>query len=219
MGALLEAGIIISTKKKYIEEASNMDQLLPDLPTYFETERMHLRCYQARDGAWFHAMSRKNRAHLMQYESENMVMSIQSEEDAERVVRELAASWESRKSFCLGAFDKKNDEFIAQVYIGPVDWSLPEFEVGYFVDKGHEGQGYVTEAVQGALRFIFEKMDAWRVRLECDDTNTRSYRVAERCGMTREGHIRENKKHPDGTISGTLHYGMLRREFEAKVRG
>jgi aminoglycoside 6'-N-acetyltransferase len=101
------------------------------------------------------------------------------------------------------------------VYIGSVSWDLPEFEVGYFVDKDHEGQGYVTEAVKAALRFIFEHLQAHRVRLECDDTNARSYRVAERCGFTREGHLREVKKHADGTFSGTLCYGLLRSEFEA----
>jgi len=31
--------------------------------------------------------------------------------------------------------------------------------------------------------------------------------------MVREGHIRENKRNADGSISGTLHYGLLRSEF------
>jgi aminoglycoside 6'-N-acetyltransferase len=37
--------------------------------------------------------------------------------------------------------------------------------------------------------------------------------VAERCGFTQEGHLRETKRNTDGTISGTLYYGLLRREF------
>jgi ribosomal-protein-alanine N-acetyltransferase len=83
------------------------------------------------------------------------------------------------------------------------------------VDQDREGQGYVTEAVRAAMGFIFEHLGAHRVRMECDDTNERSWRVAERCGMVREGHIRENKRNVDGTLSGTLHFGLLRREFEA----
>jgi len=51
--------------------------------------------------------------------------------------------------------------------------------------------------------------------MQCDDTNVRSRRVAERCGMVLEGHFRENKRNRDGTLSGTLHFGLLRREFEA----
>jgi RimJ/RimL family protein N-acetyltransferase len=115
----------------------------------------------------------------------------------------------------MGAFDRETDEFVAQVYVGPVHWDVPEFEIGFFADKDHEGQGYVTEAVRAVLGFVFQHLKAHRVRLECDDTNERSRRVAERCGMVLEGHIRENKRNDNGMLSGTLHFGLLEREFEA----
>jgi RimJ/RimL family protein N-acetyltransferase len=52
------------------------------------------------------------------------------------------------------------------------------------------------------------------VRLECDDTNVRSQRVAERCGFTRIGHARENRRNPDGSLSGTLYYSLLKSEYK-----
>jgi ribosomal-protein-alanine N-acetyltransferase len=192
--------------------------MLSDIPTRLEAERIYLRCYQAGDGPWYYAMSRRNRTHLARYEAENVAMSIESEQDAEVLVQELAAEWRARNCFFMGAFDRETDEFVAQVYIGPVSWEVPEFTIGFFVDKDREGQGYVTEAARAAMGFIFEHLRAQRVRLECDDTNERSRRVAERCGMVREGHIRENKRHADGTLSGTVYYGLLRREFEALYR-
>jgi aminoglycoside 6'-N-acetyltransferase len=131
-------------------------------------------------------------------------------------MRELATDWQARSCFFMGAFDRGTDEFVAQVYVGPVNRDLPEFAVGFFVDKDHEGQGYVTEAVRAALGFVFEHLKAYRVRLECDDTNVRSQRVAERCRFVREGHIRKNRRWADGTVSGTLYYGLLRREYEAQ---
>jgi ribosomal-protein-serine acetyltransferase len=192
-----------------------VQKMLLEIPTRIETERIYLRKYEAGDGQWYYAMSQKNRPHLAQYESENVVMSIESEQDAEVVVRQLAAEWKARNCFFMGAFDKETDEFVAQVYIGPVNWNVPEFEIGFFVDKDYEGQGYVTEAVKAVLGFIFEHLKAHRVRMECDDTNERSWRVAERCGMVREGHFRENKKNADGRLSGTLWFGLLKREFES----
>jgi aminoglycoside 6'-N-acetyltransferase len=140
-------------------------------------------------------------------------MAIQSEEDAEAMVRAMAAEWGAREAFFMGAFAKQSGEFVAQIYVGPVDWNVPEFQIGYFADRDHEGRGYVTEAVKAALGFIFEHLKAHHVRLACDDTNVRSYRVAERCGMVREGHFRENQRHPDGTLSGSLYYGLLRSEW------
>ena len=100
-----------------------------------------------------------------------------------------------------------------------MSWSLPEFQIGYFVDKDREGKAYVTEAVRAALGFVFDHLGAHRASIECDDTNVRSIRVAERCGLVREAHIRENKRNPDGTITGTVHFGLLRGEFEATRGG
>jgi RimJ/RimL family protein N-acetyltransferase len=195
-----------------------MHRLLLDIPTQMETQRMILRCYEAGDGSWYCAMAQRNRAHLAEYEADNVVMSIKTEEEAEVLVRDLANDWSARNHFFLGAFDKQTGAFVAQIYVGPVSWDLPEFQVGYFADKDHEGRGYVTEAVRAVLAFIFEHLKAHRVRLECDDTNVRSYRVAERCGMVREGHFLESKRRGDGTLGGTFRYRMLRHEFEA-LRG
>jgi RimJ/RimL family protein N-acetyltransferase len=191
-----------------------MHKFLLDIPTRIDTERLYLRSYQPGDGPWYFAMSQKNQSHLMRYEADNVVMGIKSDEDAEILVRDLAAEWVARNSFFLGVFDKRTDEFVAQIYVGPVSWDLPEFQIGYFVDKDFEGQGYVTEAVKATIGFVFNHLMAYRIRLKCDDTNVRSIGVAERCGMTREGHIRENKRNSDGEYSGTLYYGLLRREFE-----
>jgi RimJ/RimL family protein N-acetyltransferase len=192
-----------------------MHQLLLDIPNQIDTKRLILRSYQSGDGPWYYLMSQKNKPHLAQFESDNLVMSINCEEDAEIVVRDFAADWVARKAFFMGGFLKSTQEFVAQIYVGVVNWGLPEFEIGYFVEKEHEGRGYVTEAAKGALQFCFGPLGAHRVRLKCDDTNVRSYCVADRCEMVREGHIRENKKNSDGRMSGTLLYGLLRSEYEA----
>jgi RimJ/RimL family protein N-acetyltransferase len=190
-----------------------MHRLLLKLPTGMETERLYLRGYQAGDGPWYYRMSQANRQHLERYEADNPARGLQSEEEAEILVRDFAAAWVARQAFFLGVFRRTDQVFVAQIYIGAVNWALPEFQIGYFVDVNHEGQGYVTEAVGASLGFIFRDLQAHRVRLECDDTNRRSIGVAERCGLIREGHLRETKRNADGSFSGSLTYGLLRQEF------
>jgi ribosomal-protein-alanine N-acetyltransferase len=140
-------------------------------------------------------------------------MTIKSQEDAEITVRDFASDWIARKAFFMGVFKKDTQDFVAQMYVSVVNWDLPEFEIGFFADVDHEGQGFVTEAAKEALQFCFKVLGASRVRLKCDATNERSLRVAERCGMVREGRIRENKKDADGNLCDTLLYGLLRREY------
>jgi RimJ/RimL family protein N-acetyltransferase len=138
---------------------------------------------------------------------------LQSEQDAEILLREFAADWAQRKHFFLGAWTRAEGAFAAQVYIGVVSWDLSGFEVGYFADVDHEGQGYVSEAVRGALDFIFSYLQAQRIRLRCSDVNPRSARVAERCGFVREGHLRQCHRMADGAVCGELIYGLLRAEY------
>jgi len=68
-----------------------MHKLLLELPSQIESDRLYLRSYRAGDGQTYIAVSQKNRAYLAKYESDNVIMSIKSEEEAEVLVRDLAA--------------------------------------------------------------------------------------------------------------------------------
>jgi RimJ/RimL family protein N-acetyltransferase len=191
-----------------------MNKMLLDIPTRFETECLIVRCYEAGDGPMYYAAGVRNRDHLQRYESDNVILTAKTEEEAEILVRELHADWAARNCFFMGAFDKATREFVAQIYVGVVNWDLPEFALGYFADKDHEGQGFVTEALPAALRFIFEHLRAHRIRLETNETNTRSRRVAERRGFIQEGRLRASRRNPDGTFSDDVLYGLLKSEHE-----
>jgi aminoglycoside 6'-N-acetyltransferase len=192
-----------------------MNKMLYDFPLSFESKRLSLRCYQVEDGKWYYSMGLKNREHLYRYESDNPAVHLASEEEAEKLMQEFHADWEAHNCFFIGVFEKESGEFVGQVYVGPVNWDLPEFEIGYFADVDHEGQGFITEAVKATLGILFDKLNAHRVHLKCDETNRRSIRVAERCRMHREGILRENRRNPDGTYSSSYIYGLLKSEFEA----
>jgi ribosomal-protein-alanine N-acetyltransferase len=189
-------------------------RMLPGIPARMEARRVRLPSIEAGDGPWYYAISQRNRTHLARCDADSIVISIASEQEA-GVLLELAALWRVRNAFFMGAFDRVTDEFVAQVYVRTVNPDLPEFEIGFFVEKDHEGQGYVTEAVRAALGFAFDHLRVHRVRMECDDNNEPSWRMAERCGMIRQGPIRENKVDTDGELSGTPYFGLPKREFEA----
>jgi RimJ/RimL family protein N-acetyltransferase len=138
-------------------------------------------------------------------------------EDAELLVREYALQWSGRRAFLFGVWELATNDYVAQIYVGPVNWQIPEFEIGYFVDCLHEGKGFVTEAVQAVIGFCFTYLHAYRLRISCNELNIRSCSVAERCGFKREGYIREvhaDILREDGKYSGDYLYGLLRSEYE-----
>jgi RimJ/RimL family protein N-acetyltransferase len=190
-----------------------MNKYLVDIPERVETERLYLRPYRTGDGSMYYAASLRNRKHLAEYESGNVLMHLEDEKHAEAMVRELAADWISRKCFFMGIYEKSSDEWVGQVYIGPTNWELPEFTIGYVADVNHEKKGYVSEAVRGILKMMFEDVGAHRVKSDCNENNVRSIRLLERCGFRKEGPILENRKNPDGSFHGDYLYAMLRREY------
>lgn len=193
-----------------------MNKIMLDLPEQIETERLVVRAYRDGDGTAYYDVCMHNKRHLLPYEAGNPALAVETLDDAETLMRRFVAYWAARDAFFLGAWQVETGAFACQVYIGPVDRDLPEFEIGYFVDTRCEGRGFVTEAVKAAIRYCFEHLHAYRLRLGCNETNRRSWRVAERCGFVREGHIRQVHPHilcADGSYSGDFLYGLLRSEW------
>jgi RimJ/RimL family protein N-acetyltransferase len=52
--------------------------------------------------------------------------------------------------------------------------------------------GFGTEAVRGAARFMFDKLNIRRVWLRVDEENARAIRCFEKCGFALEGVLRED---------------------------
>jgi RimJ/RimL family protein N-acetyltransferase len=190
-----------------------MDRMLVDVPLELGTPRLSVRCYRAGDGPALHAAASRNRSHLARFEAGNILLTADTEERGEILSRELHAQWVSRDGFFAGAFLRETGDFVGQVYLGPVDWEVPQFEVGYIADRQHEGKGFVTEAVTAILGMAFDHMGAHRVSLRTDETNTRSQLVAQRCGFVLEGQLRHAHRHGDGSFTNELLYGLLRDEY------
>jgi len=189
---------------------------MPPLPDQLSTSRLYLRRYHAGDAGWYAAMSVRNQGHLARYESGNAAMVVKSEADAEKVIGGFETDAADGEATFLGAFRREDNVFVCQIYIGVANADLPSYLVGFFCDEAHVGKGYVSEAAKATVAALFNDCGAARVGLWCDDTNTASQRVAEKLGMRREGHIRADKRNADGSITGSLAYGLLREEFLAQ---
>lgn len=176
----------------------------PALPEQMVTACLIVCPYRAGDGRWYAEMSARHRPHLARYEAGNPVMTIRSAEDAEAVLRDFAGAAAEGRAYFLGCFLKDSGAFAGQICLGCLDWTVPEFTRGYFADVEHTGRGYMTEAARAVLRLCFAHLGARRVRLECDDSNGPSARLAERLGFTLEEHLHETHPWPDGSRSGTL---------------
>ncbi len=137
---------------------------------------------------------------------------LDSEEDAEIKIREHAAEWEARERLVMGIWLKESFLMIGEIWIEPKEWEVPSFELGYFLDTGYHKRGLATEAAKASIDFLFKDLKAHKVIIVTRDTNEQSWRLAERLGFVREGHLRECSA-KDGKRWGLFHYGMLESEY------
>lgn len=76
-------------------------------------------------------------------------------------------------------------------YMGDVGFKGPAkdrtVEIGYGILPSYEGNGYMTEAVQGIIRWAFSQQDVDFVEAETDPDNRASQRILEKCGFVPTG--------------------------------
>ncbi len=185
-------------------------QILKDFPEGFETERLFIRSPMPGDGAELFAAIRDSRKELRPWMAwiHNHRMPSDSEESARRGRVEFL----ERSDLRMHLFLKGADTLIGSSGLHRIDWDVPRFEIGYWLRTGFTGHGYMTEAVKGIAAFAFDELGAKRVEIKCDPANTKSVKVAERCGFRLEGELRNNEKSPNGELRNTLLFSMLPEE-------
>ncbi len=131
--------------------------------------------------------------------------------DAEKfVASQLLLEWEKNPSWALALQGES---------IGGINIRLfPEHalaEVGYSIARPHWGKGLASEALQTILDLAFRNDERLnRVRAMADARNIGSIKVMEKCGMSREGVLRQNQQ-MRGELFDEAWYGILRPEWEA----
>ena len=63
-------------------------------------------------------------------------------------------------------------------------------EIGYWLDRDHQGRGLMSEAVQAIVTLAFEHLGLHRLEIRADVVNERSRAIPERLGFSLEGTMR-----------------------------
>jgi RimJ/RimL family protein N-acetyltransferase len=178
------------------------------LPEELGGERIVLRPYRLDDApAVFEAVDQsRTRLRLwMEWVDGHAALS-----DSEDYCRRVSVNWENRSDFALGIWHKETGRFLGGTGFHNTDWSVPSFEIGYWIREGDEGKGYVEDAVRLQVRFAFDVLGAERLVLTCDPENARSRRIPEAIGFVLEGRLRNDMRPPDGKLRDTLVFALIR---------
>ena len=119
-----------------------------------------------------------------------------------------------RMDYVLAARTATTREFAGLTFV-EIDRELKSTaEIGIVLLPEYCNGGYGTEILRAFLAFGFGPLGMHRVYGKCDELNTASARLMERCGLVYEGTIREHVWLRDHWRS-TRYYGMLAGEYRA----
>ncbi|APC41269.1 GNAT family N-acetyltransferase [Clostridium estertheticum] len=65
-------------------------------------------------------------------------------------------------------------------------------EIGWISNKVYWNNGYMAEAVRKIIKYAFNKLNTTKIMSNCTSKNRASYRVMEKCDMTK---IKEEKNY------------------------
>lgn len=127
-----------------------------------------------------------NRAHLARFLP--WVPLMKSVEDERRWTERQVQCWKDRSDFAFMIF-LRDGTLVGCVDAHHVSWSHHRAELGYWIAREHEGNGYITEAVAALEKALFE-IGFHRIAIHCDTTNKRSAAIPKRLGYRLEGVLR-----------------------------
>lgn len=185
-----------------------MDPILLDFPDSFETKRLLIRAPRPGDGAEVNAAICESLDRLRPWMP--WAQTAPPEEETEANIRKACARWRERADLRLHLYLKATAEFLGGSGLHRIDWSVPKFEIGYWIRTKFEGQGLMSEAVDAITDFAFETLGARRVEIRGDPRNLRSAAIPERLGFTQEALLRNFTRDVDGNLRDTNLFVKIR---------
>ncbi len=193
----------------------------PSLTTRVVTARLVLRPPRPADVPELRHLLRANVDHLRPWEP----APIPGEDPtsltvlANRITRQRR-DWKRDHSYALlVTLRAPGESIIGRVTLGGVlRGAFQNAYLGYWIDREHQRQGLMTEAVGGALAFAFGVAGLHRVQIAIMPRNPGSLRVMEKIGVRREG-LSERYLRIAGGWEDHVVFAITAEEWNAKNAG
>ncbi|MBG0785399.1 MAG: GNAT family N-acetyltransferase [Anaerolineaceae bacterium] len=170
-----------------------------------ETERLIIRRFLPDD--WEDLHEYLSQEEVVKYEPYDVF--------TEEASKQEAIDRAGNDDFCAVCL-KDTNKVIGNIYFAKQDFDT--WELGYVFNSRYQGKGYATEASRAVVNDAFTNKKAHRVIASCNVLNTASWKLLERLGMRREGHLLQNvwfKKDGNGQPiwADSYEYGILKEEW------
>jgi RimJ/RimL family protein N-acetyltransferase len=171
------------------------------IPQRFQTERLVLVAPRRGDGQEVSQAVRESFRDLhrwMPWAKQRPTM-----EETESFCRKAARDIAARQEFPFLLRLRNGDVLVGAAGLVRGDWSVPKFEIGYWLRTKFIGHGYATEAAKALTRFARRHLCVRRLEIRIDPRNARSAAVARRAGFILEAALCQDARDNRGRLRDT----------------
>jgi RimJ/RimL family protein N-acetyltransferase len=181
--------------------------LLLDIPEVVKTPRLTLQATRAGRGPEIALAVHESYAQLKRWMP--WAGEPQSADDSEAHCRTAQAKWHAREELDYCFVRSADGVLVGKGGLHTIDWSVPKFELGYWVRNSCAGQGFATEATTALAVMARSALGAVRLEIRSDARNGASRRVAEKCGFELEGILRRSRRDTTGELTDSCMYAKV----------
>ena len=137
--------------------------------------------------------------------------------EAKDYCRFMAKRYRNDQPSSWGIIDKATNRLVGT--IGYMDYNEDNatVEVGYSLARWLWNGGYMTEALSRVIEHTFESMDVNRIEAQHELENPSSGRVMAKCGMRKEGELRQRLYNKGRYVDVAL-YAIIKEDYD-KLKG
>ncbi|MGG3623491.1 GNAT family protein [Bacillus gobiensis] len=110
-------------------------------------------------------------------------------------IQSIVKNRELEQEYSFGIYIIGSEELIGKVTLSEVvRGAIQGCFIGYYLDKQHNGKGYMTEAVRLTVHYAFNDLNLHRIEAGVMPHNQGSMKVLEKAGFHKEGIAKKNVK-------------------------
>lgn len=115
---------------------------------------------------------------------------------------------------------KENKKLIGNIYLAQREFDT--WELGFVFNARYQNLGYAAESALSVVDHAIRQLRAHSIMALCNPQNVKSWRLLERLGMRREGHLRQNiyfrtDEDRQPIWLDTYEYGILASEWKVSA--
>src|SRR5690606_6463363 len=151
------------------------------LKHYFE-DGMHLSLFERSDAGTLFKVIDENREHLGEWLK--FPSMTRTENDSLQFIERVRLRFARDEGYWLGIWN--DNELLGSIGFLYIDQENRKSEIGYWLDKRHEGKGIISKSIKVLLDHAFNKLNINKIEIGVAEDNFKSRAIPEKLGFTEE---------------------------------